>query len=175
MREGKEKFFIFSFKTLLSPSVLNMQTHEHRVKNFFATQVEFLFFFCFLFCFVLFCFLFSPLLVFKKVLSEVDRKMRALILSRLIVIAVESVKIHNFSGAVSIVEALQDPAIVRMKRTWSLIPPVLISEMENVVQLIDKKNEYAVLISEMASTAVPGIPFLGALLPRLEQMEEQLP
>ena len=65
-------------------------------------------------------------------LAELDRKNRALILSRLIVIAVESIKLHNFSGAVAIIGALQDPAIVRMKRTWSLIPPILMSEMENV-------------------------------------------
>lgn len=134
-------------KTLLSPGVLNMQQHEHRVRNWFATQV----------------------------LSEVERKKRAVILSRLILVAVESIKLHNFSGAVCIIEALDDPAIRRLKRTWNLIPHELIAEMANLRTLVDKENDFRMLVAEMSSTSVPGIPYIGAMLPRIEDIEDRLP
>jgi len=134
-------------KTLLSPSVLNMQVHEHRVKNWFATQI----------------------------LSEVERKKRAVVMSRLILIAAESVKLHNFSGALCICDALQDPSIQRLSRTWGLIPKSLSEELTNLKNLLDKENDYRMLVAEMASTSVPGIPYVGALLSRIEDIEDRLP
>ena len=142
-----QRRWMMAHKTLLSPSVLNMQMHEHRVKNWFATQL----------------------------ISEVDRKNRAVVLSRLILIAVESMKMHNFSGAVCILDALEDPAVKRLKRTWKLIPPALLSELKNVSTLVDRAGDYRMFVAEMASTSVPGIPYIGALLPRIEDIEDRLP
>ncbi len=142
-----QRRWLMAHKTLLSPSVLNLLSHEHRLKNWFATQV----------------------------LSERDRKERAVILSRLIMIAVECRKLHNFSGMMAAVNALQDASIKRLSRTWSLIPSLLLAELRNVEVLIDSANEHALLVAEMSSTAVPGIPYLGCVLSRIEQMEDRLP
>ena len=142
-----QKRWLMAHKTLLSPSILNMQMHEHRMKNWFCTQI----------------------------LAEVDRKARAVMLSRVIVIAGECLKLHNFSGAVIVLEALEDPSIKRLKHTWTLIPSMLIADFENVKRLVDKNNAYEALVTEMTSTAVPGVPFIGALLSRIEDLEERLP
>jgi son of sevenless-like protein len=142
-----QRRWMMAHKTLLSPSVLNMQSHEHRMKNWFATQV----------------------------LAEHDRKKRAVVLSRLILVAVESIKLHNFSGAVCIFQALEDPSVKRLKRTWGLIPSPLMLELNSIVTMVDKSNDYRMLMAEMSSTAVPGIPFIGAVLPHIEDIEDRLP
>merc|ERR1711991_263085 len=72
-------------------------------------------------------------------------------------------------------EALEDPAIKRLKRTWSLIPNELMTEMSNLRTLIDKEDDHRMLVAEMSSTSVPGIPYIGAMLPRIEDIEDRLP
>ena len=87
----------------------------------------------------------------------------------------EFIKLHHFAGVVAIYEALEDPAIKRLKDTWALIPQMLINEYQSVIKIVDKNNEYECLVTEIASTAVPGIPYIGALLSRIEDMDDRLP
>jgi hypothetical protein len=64
---------------------------------------------------------------------------------------------------------------LQLKATWKLIPETLLAEWQTVVRLVDEQNEYSALIAEMSSTTVPGIPFVSALLPKIEAMEDKLP
>lgn len=104
--------------------------------------------------------------VFLTSANKSKRKQRAKIVEKWILTAQKCKEFLNFAAVVSILGGLQNPTILRLKRTWESVPSKSMAAMVELQQLClidDNWANYRAVIATR-SIAAPTVPYLGVNL-----------
>eukprot|EP01125_Pyxidicula_operculata_P001244 TRINITY_DN1115_c2_g1_i2.p1 TRINITY_DN1115_c2_g1~~TRINITY_DN1115_c2_g1_i2.p1 ORF type:complete len:1268 (-),score=402.69 TRINITY_DN1115_c2_g1_i2:241-4044(-) len=111
----------------------------------------------------------------EYVLNWSTPQQRGYILSKLIDIAYECVKLKNFETVVQIVSGIENAAISRLKLTWQHVSPQSQQKLKDLRELFTPVDNWRVYRNELNNTQPPAIPYLGLYLQRLIFTEDGNP
>lgn len=104
-----------------------------------------------------------------EICIQPELKKREKLVVNFIKVAHECLKIRNFNATMAVLSGLNNSAVRRLKKTWSLVPPKILEILKMVEDAISSDNNfrnYRMTMAELDKRPNPGpcIPFLGLLL-----------
>jgi len=115
----------------------------------------------------------SRWMVLQVVLADGGPKKRGEVIAALIRVALIFRELHNFSGVLQIVSALNHCSVSRLKKTWATLPNKLSQAFESLVELVSPLNNYASYRETIQNTTFPMLPLQAVYLKDLTFIEEQ--
>jgi len=112
--------------------------------------------------------------VVDLIVREVDLSMRAKIITHLIAITVECKQLQNYNSLLAIVAGLMSSSVIRLKRTWALVPSEIASKFENDYSGLFYNN-WKHLREAVKQCTPPCLPYLGVYLSDLTFIEDGNP
>lgn len=103
-------------------------------------------------------------LVADSILLVEDAKKRALVIKQWIKVGKHCLDLNNYDSLMAIVCSLSSSVIMRLKRTWEMVPSKHISRLDELKSIIDVSRNYAVLRQRLQTPTVPCLPFVGIYL-----------
>jgi RasGEF domain/RasGEF N-terminal motif len=97
---------------------------------------------------------------------------RAITVSHFVLIAHKLLKLNNFTSMMAVVSGLQSAAIIRLKRTWELLPPSVWEMWSQLSELVDPTDNFRRLRSATAKANMPVVPYIGCYLHDLTFIDE---
>ncbi|MBY0307732.1 MAG: hypothetical protein K2Q09_03235, partial [Phycisphaerales bacterium] len=117
----------------------------------------------------------TGLWVASQTLQPTNAESRAKAMVFFIMLSNELLRLNNFNGLMAVLAGLRTPPVVRLKRSWNLLPPHVWDTWEYLDRLVDPANGYAALRAQQQQAPVPKLPHLGILLHDLVIIEETMP
>ncbi|KAJ5080332.1 ras guanine nucleotide exchange factor i-related [Anaeramoeba ignava] len=104
-----------------------------------------------------------------------NTKIRAKILAQFIHIAEYLYELKNFQSLNAILQAIKNPVIMHLEKTWKKIPDNLVISLNKLVEKISPKDSFSNYRTEINSLTSHCILFLEVHLQDLELIENQYP
>eukprot|EP01122_Echinamoeba_exundans_P010546 TRINITY_DN3973_c0_g1_i1.p1 TRINITY_DN3973_c0_g1~~TRINITY_DN3973_c0_g1_i1.p1 ORF type:complete len:1365 (+),score=241.85 TRINITY_DN3973_c0_g1_i1:79-4173(+) len=108
------------------------------------------------------------------ILSQQDRTKRAQTLCRFIALGKLLVRMNNFNGAFEVLSGLRSLGIMRLKRTWNMLPTVAWTSFEELERLFDPDGNWK-RYREALESAAPAVPHLNLFLSELIYVNDKHP
>eukprot|EP01094_Clydonella_sp_ATCC50884_P025531 TRINITY_DN6747_c0_g1_i1.p1 TRINITY_DN6747_c0_g1~~TRINITY_DN6747_c0_g1_i1.p1 ORF type:complete len:651 (+),score=144.26 TRINITY_DN6747_c0_g1_i1:320-2272(+) len=99
-----------------------------------------------------------------EILGYQEVEKRALVLARFIIIGQEFLSLRNYNGVMTIVSALQQVPIYRLKKTWNILPGKLWDIWDRMYGLMDSACNFQAYRETLEKAQPPCIPYLGTIL-----------
>lgn len=99
-------------------------------------------------------------------------KRRVALLTHWIRVAQECKELHNFNGVVTIISALNNSGIHRMRKTKEQVPKKEIGIYQELCDLVSQNNSYKNLRAAVKTSHPPCIPYIGMFLTDLTFIED---
>ncbi|KAH8665480.1 putative cell division control protein 25 [Ilyonectria robusta] len=103
-------------------------------------------------------------LVVGTILDHQTARKRAAAIEHWISIAQESSNLRNYDGLTALLSGIGHSAIVRLRRTWSLVSPKRESTLRTLQMLINPSHNHKSLRTLLNTHDAPCLPFLGLYL-----------
>lgn len=103
-------------------------------------------------------------LVADTILQYDDVKKRAVIIKHWIKIAHECFRLNNYDSLMAIICSLNSSTIVRLKKTWDLVPQKRKDMLKALQTVVEPEKNYAVLRRRLHDHVPPCLPFVGTYL-----------
>ncbi|KAJ8059551.1 hypothetical protein OCU04_011208 [Sclerotinia nivalis] len=103
-------------------------------------------------------------LVADTILQYDDVKKRAVIIKHWIKIAHECFKLNNYDSLMAIICSLNSSTIIRLKKTWDLVPQKRKDMLKALQAIVEPEKNYAVLRRRLHDHVPPCLPFVGTYL-----------
>ena len=116
--------------------------------------------------------------VSSMIVKATKLRQRIKIVERFIVVAQKARELQNLHGVVAIVGGLQDPSVLRLKRTWEGVNSKLYIVLQDLVKLIQVADNWANYRKALGSALIspnPCVPYIGIYLKDLVYLEDGLP
>ncbi len=110
--------------------------------------------------------------IVSEVLAVDDVKERAIVLSRLIMLAEELKNLHNFHTAMSVVAGLNAATVIRLRNSWSLLPSKIVAVWDALQQLFSPESNSINLRNALVYASPPAIPYIGLFMKDLTFIED---
>ena len=120
-------------------------------------------------------------LVADCILQLEDPRKRAKIIKRWVKIANKCLELNNYDSVMAIICSLNSSTILRLKRTWELVPAKTKGTLEHLKNIVEVSRNYAALRQRLQNHVPPCLPFVGTYLTDLtfvdvgNQTTRQLP
>lgn len=120
-------------------------------------------------------------LVADNILHDLDPKKRAMIIKQWTKIALKLLDLSNYHSLMAIVCSLTQSTIMRLKRTWELVPSKTKLRLDKLKSIINHDRNYASLRQTFQKQTPPCVPWVGLYLTDLtfvdagNQCTRQLP
>lgn len=120
-------------------------------------------------------------LVTDYILQLEDPKKRAVVIKQWVKIANKFLELANYDSLFAVICSLESSTILRLKRTWELVPSKTKATLEHLKSVVDISKNYVVLRQRLQSHVPPCLPFVGTYLTDLtfvdigNQTTRQLP
>lgn len=103
-------------------------------------------------------------LVADTILHLEDPKKRAVMIKQWIKVAAKCLELNNYDSLMAIICSLNSSMVMRLKRTWELVPAKHKTRLEELKTITDVGRNYAVLRQRLHNHVAPCIPFVGIYL-----------
>ncbi|KAJ9642574.1 Ras guanine nucleotide exchange factor bud5 [Coniosporium tulheliwenetii] len=103
-------------------------------------------------------------LVADTILSLEDPKKRAVVIKQWVKIAMRCLELNNYDSLMAIICSLNSSMVLRLKRTWDIVPQKTKTRLEDLRTIVDVSRNYAVLRQRLQNHVAPCIPFVGIYL-----------
>jgi len=103
-------------------------------------------------------------LVTLSILLTQDLRKRTSLVKKWALTANGCLSLQNYDTLMAIMCSLQSSTIVRLKQTWSLVPPRTISLLDYLKDVVNLGRNYASLRQRLAQATMPCLPFVGLYL-----------
>lgn len=113
----------------------------------------------------------------SSILCEAFIKVRKVVLSKVVVLALELYNLNNFFGARYVTNAILHPAISRLEHTKSEIDKKLWDQFEKLVGDIDPKDEFGsfrVHVSDIVRAGIPIVPDVALCMNEMKIIDEEM-
>jgi len=110
-----------------------------------------------------------------EVMKPENLKERIKILKTFIKIAKQCYELHNYHGVMEILSALNNSAVVRMKKTWDGLSKKKKAMFQEVSDLFESNLNFQKYRNALEKTKPPCLPFLGLYLKYLTFIEDGNP
>eukprot|EP01112_Ceratiomyxa_fruticulosa_P016097 TRINITY_DN4828_c0_g4_i1.p1 TRINITY_DN4828_c0_g4~~TRINITY_DN4828_c0_g4_i1.p1 ORF type:complete len:1215 (+),score=257.42 TRINITY_DN4828_c0_g4_i1:149-3793(+) len=114
--------------------------------------------------------------VSRWVVTQVVRyhklKDRIYMIKKMIVLAEEFLKIHNFSGAMEILAGLSNASVSRLKTTWEGLDDKYHKSFEELGSLMSSQSSYKLYRERLNRSPPPRLPYIGVFLSDLVFIDE---
>jgi hypothetical protein len=103
---------------------------------------------------------------------------RAVALRKLIRVTTALFELRNFNGVMELLSALNAAPVFRLRRTWDLLKPRDVQHFNALNRALDPADNYAryrPLLAAARAERQPCVPFLGAILTDLVELDERWP
>jgi hypothetical protein len=103
---------------------------------------------------------------------------RAVALRKLIRVTTALFELRNFNGVMELLSALNAAPVFRLRRTWDLLKPRDVQHFNALNRALDPADDYAryrPLLAAARAERQPCVPFLGAILADLIELDERWP
>lgn len=120
-------------------------------------------------------------LVADTILHLEDPKKRAVVIKQWVKISKKCLELNNYDSLMAIICSLNSSMVLRLKKTWDLVPQKTKQKLDELKDIVDVSRNYAVLRKRLENQTAPCIPFVGIYLTDLtfvdvgNQSERQLP
>jgi hypothetical protein len=108
------------------------------------------------------------------ILNQQDRTKRAQTLCRFISISKLLLRMNNFNSAFEILSGLRSLGIMRLKRTWNMLPSAAWSSFEELERVFDPDGNWK-RYREALESAAPAVPHLHLFLSELIYINDKHP
>ena len=103
-------------------------------------------------------------LVADTVLQFDDVKKRVAVIKQWIKIGIKCLELNNYDSLMAIICSLNSSMVLRLKKTWELVPAKNKARLEELKAVVDVGKNYAVLRQRLQNHVAPCIPFVGIYL-----------
>ncbi|KAI8819872.1 ras guanine nucleotide exchange factor domain-containing protein [Fimicolochytrium jonesii] len=113
--------------------------------------------------------------VAASILTEVDPKRRASLIKQFLKIGDRCLHLNNFNTLIAILSSLNSSAIIRLKRSWELVPAKYKTSLDQMKAATDHSRNYSEYRANLKRVQGPCLPFLGVFLTDLTFTEDGNP
>nr|CAG4712205.1 unnamed protein product [Naegleria fowleri] len=110
--------------------------------------------------------------VAHQILENKKEDKRAKAIRKFIKVAHELRKLNNFNGLKEIIGGLRSVPIMRLKKTWALVPKKHLENYKELEKIVSTAKNYKEMRSTMKECHPPLIPFIGLYLTDLTFIED---
>jgi len=107
-----------------------------------------------------------------QILSEVNVSKRANLLSKMLTLADNFLRINNFNGAMEVYSAINHRAFYRLKLTWEKISKKAYDIFENLKKVFAPEKNYVFFRQTLHDASYPKMPFIGLFMTDLTFIQD---